>query len=328
MLPGESPFVIGIDAGGTHTRVGLFDLSGGLLGFATGSGGGPHHNDDARQNIHDTILAAGADARRDPRQARALVAGIAGINRESSNQGQDHGDVVESLVDIGGISGSIRVVNDAISAHRGALAGGPGIIVVAGTGSMILAVADDGAETESGQFQHYAGAARHLVHDVVQRILIGDVDEGDPVLDRVYGHFGASGRSELREVVLGLNSNAPNESKRRFGALAPAVTEMIDSSALAQSAAIRLCERTALGVGLLMPSIHGASIPVACAGSLANDPAFRGLLQRSLDRLPGPQQPTLVSARLDPVRGSAILALESAGAPVNEKVLGLLESTI
>jgi glucosamine kinase len=328
MHPRETPFVIGIDAGGTHTRVGLFDVSGDLLGLAVGRGGGPHHNDDAQENIHATIHAAAADAGRDPQAARALVAGIAGINRESSNQGQDHRADAGSLVDIGGISGPTHVVNDAISAHRGALAGEPGIIVVAGTGSMILAIAHDGTETESGQFQHYAGAARHLVHDVVQRILIGDADDADPLPARVHEHFGVADRSELRDTVLALSSTAPNETKRRFGDLAPVISGMIGSSPLARSAAARLCDRTALGVGLLMPSIDGDTVPVTCAGSLASDPSFLELLRCSLTRLPGPQAPALVPARLDPLRGSAILALESAGTAVDEATLRRLSSSM
>jgi glucosamine kinase len=46
-----------------------------------------------------------------------------------------------------------QVVNDAVIAHRGALAGAPGVIVVAGTGSMIAAITDDGTVLESGRVE-------------------------------------------------------------------------------------------------------------------------------------------------------------------------------
>ena len=74
----QDEFVIGIDAGGTHTRVGCFGLDGRCLGTAVGGGGGPHHNDDALQNVRGAITHALDSGRLDPTRAVALAAANAG----------------------------------------------------------------------------------------------------------------------------------------------------------------------------------------------------------------------------------------------------------
>src|SRR5699024_9989307 len=145
--------------GGTHTRVGCFDRDGTRLSFATGGGGSPTHNDDAQENVRATITRAVESGAALHEHATALLAGMAGLNPSSWTQGQgrDHG--ASRFVDVAGLKCPKIAVNDAVIAHRGALSGRAGIVVVAGTGSMILAIAPDGTETESGQFLHYAGAA-------------------------------------------------------------------------------------------------------------------------------------------------------------------------
>ncbi|MGP9536654.1 GNAT family N-acetyltransferase [Brachybacterium sp. AOP43-C2-M15] len=321
----EGRFVIGIDAGGTHTRVGCYDLDGRLLGSATGGGGGPHHNDDARENVRGTLAAALRSASLDASAATALVAGMAGVSREGSNQGGDD-DLVADFFEIDGLACPVTVLNDAVIAHRGALSGRAGIVVVAGTGSMLLAIDEEGVETESGQLEHYAGAARHLVFDVVQRLLVGDADPGDPLYAEVLEHFGAADVPALREGVLARSAADRNDTKRAYGSFAPRVTALAEESPLADLALTDLAARTARGVRLLAPFAGPAPVPVACTGSLAADPAFRRRLERLLGEA-APEAIALVPPRLDPRAGAALLALEAAGIAPEGPVLDRLLHT-
>jgi glucosamine kinase len=314
-IAAQDRFVIGVDAGGTYTRVGCFDLEGHRLGFAVGGGGSAHHNDndDARDNVRSTIVRALEAGRLKPAGAVALVAGMAGVNRSESNQTDRYNKRTMSFVDADGLSCPKLVVNDAVIAHRGALSGRAGIVVVAGTGSMILAIDAAGVETESGQFEHYAGAARHLVHDVVQRILIGEGARTDPLQAAALTYFGVADVEGLRGWAMARAADDHNESTRAYGGFAPQVTALAGRSALADAALRGLAGRTARGVLLLVPDAGDRQpVPVACAGSLAVDPSFRDRLEQALTNA-GPRLVEVVPSRLDPLGGAAVTALKIAG---------------
>ncbi len=66
--------------------------------------------------------------------AVALTAGVAGYQIDAAN------GWIGTLFDGATLTCPRQVGNDAVIAHRGALAGAPGVIVVAGTGSMIAAI--------------------------------------------------------------------------------------------------------------------------------------------------------------------------------------------
>lgn len=321
----QHEFVIGIDAGGTHTRVGCFALDGTRLAAAVGGGGGPHHNDDALENIRGTIARALDAGGLDPAGAVALAAGIAGFERTGSTQSGGSNDRTAGLVDAPGLTCPKVVVNDAVIAHRGALSGRPGIVVVAGTGSMILAIDEEGVETESGQLEHYAGAARHLVYDVVQQILMNDCSPTDPLVPAALEHFGVADAPALHAAVLARSSTHRNTIKRSYGDFAPQVTAMGEQSALAARALTDLAARTARGVRLLTPVAGPGPVPVACTGSLADAPSFRDRLDRLLLEAE-PDALDLVPSRLDPLGGAAILALEAAGIVVDETTIDRLSA--
>jgi glucosamine kinase len=323
----QGTFVIGIDGGGTHTRVACVDLDGHHLSSARGGGGSPMHNDDAETNVRATLTRALQDADLEPAGAAALVAGMAGFNRASSPQGAQHNRDVERFFEIDGLTCPRTIVNDAVIAHHGALSGHAGVVVVAGTGSMILAINERGDEIESGHLEHYAGAARHLVHDVVQRILTGDSSPADPLHSAALAYFGVEDVHGLRAVLLQRSSGNRNDTKRSDGGFAPQVTALAEKSPLADVALQALVARTARGVRLLAPSVDSDPVPVACTGSLASDPGFRRRLDQALS--PGePRRVQLVPPRLDPLGGAALLALTMAGVDPDHSVLAALDSTL
>ena len=114
----------------------------------------------------------------EPADAVGMAAGMAAIHRVGSDRGSGVNDWAERYLSLPSLTCPRTIVNDAVTAHRGALLGRPGVIVVAGTGSMILAITEDGRQVESGQLQHYAGGARHLVLGTLQLILTDDADTG------------------------------------------------------------------------------------------------------------------------------------------------------
>lgn len=319
VMPTSAPYVVAIDSGGTQTRVGCFNLEGELLARHVGPGGSPTHNHTAAEHVRSTIAAALTAGGLAAENAVALTAGMAGYETGSANRW------IDTFFEGISLTCSRQVVNDAVIAHRGALAGAPGIIVVAGTGSMIAAITDDGTVIDSGRFQHYAGGARHLVYDVMQRILAGNNTDADlKLIQTVLSWWEAQHIDDLRRIVLGLSSQDRNEVKRRYGGLAPAITAAVHSSPLAEAAVTHLAEKTALGVRLLTPLIDGTAVPVALAGALATSPEFADRTTRALTSEP---RISVTTATLDPLGGAALMALESAGVAPTPQLINQLQAS-
>lgn len=320
----EEPFVIAVDSGGTHTRVGCFGLDGTLLSTVSGRGGSPRHNKDAAANVTDAVNACLQSGSLDPAGAVGVAAGIAEI--QAGRSLDDETNSWAAAYFSGLPPGCPRIlVNDAVIAHHGALLGRPGVIVVAGTGSMILARTRDGSEVESGWFEHYAGAARHLVFDAMQLILLGADQAADgELVARVLAYWGASDVPELREIVLGLQGVERTEVTRRYGRLAPTITALADTSPLADRVLRELARKTARGVHVLAPMVCDAPVPVALAGAVATNSAFQTRLAEALADEPGAVATTIVAPALDPLGGAALLAYDAAAIPWTDAVLARL----
>ncbi len=314
------PFIIAVDAGGTHTRVACFGLDGCLIATASGAGGSPFHNADAANAVADTVTACLRSGDLDATDAASLAAGMAEIR---PGRGGDDETNAWAATYFSALPASCPrvIVNDAVAAHRGALLGRAGIIVVAGTGSMILAITDDGREVDSGRFEHYAGAARHLVNDAMQLILLGADRPADAELvAAVLAYWDAADVDALRTVVLGLERRDRREVMQRYGRLAPAITAAADTSPLADRVLRDLARKTARGVHVLSPLVSETQTPVALAGALATHPAFRNRLADALRDEPGAVQATIAAPSLDPLRGAALLACRAAGIPWSDEL--------
>lgn len=318
------PFVIAADAGGTHTRVACFGLDGMLLAAASGRGGARFHNADAAENTAETTLRCLRSGNLDPRDAVHLTAGLSNISRPGSNQGDGDNEWAAEFFSVPGLDCPRTIVNDAVTAHRGALLGEPGIVVIAGTGSMILAIDEDGTEVESGQFEHYAGGARHLVFEAMQLMLTGSAGDADAELvATLLDYWGASDITGLRAVILALGAEDPREVRRRYGRLAPAITAAADTSPLADRAIRDLAGRTARGIRLLAPLIGDERVPTALCGALATTPAFATRLTDALAEAPATTA-VVVPAALDAVRGAALVSYQQLGIDVTDPVLARL----
>jgi glucosamine kinase len=310
------PYVVAVDAGGTHTRVGCFGLDGALLGSATGTGGSPSHNHDGTEQVTATIGRTITNAGLDPAAALAVSAGVAGFGLGGRSENAD------GFLDVPGGTCPKVLVNDAVIAHRGALLGRPGVIVVAGTGSMILGITESGEQIPSGSLEHYAGGARHLVFDAIRRILLGHSTESDDdLLARVLDHWQVSSIGQLRRAIVDQAELDRNEVKRKYGELAPVITAAVDDSPLAAASVGTLAVRTAAGVRLLAPLIGTDPVPVVLIGSLAT---ARGFADRFEQAVVAEPTISVVPAALDPLRGAALMAYELAGVPVDTALLDQL----
>ena len=137
--------VIGIDGGGTATRVLLMNEAGNEL---TRCVGGPALTDWPSGPVDieaiETAVERAFEEARLQLPAAALCAGLAGVGRETERT------AVESALTARGIAERVQVITDAEAAFFDAFENGPGILLIAGTGSIALGRAEDGRVARAG----------------------------------------------------------------------------------------------------------------------------------------------------------------------------------
>jgi len=138
--------VIGVDGGGSATRVVLADEQGATLASADGAGSAVHPGDEARSAdiIGGLVREALARYEGGGATARVLCAGVAGVGREGPRQALRRALVERELAD------EVLVRPDAGVAFTDAFADGAGILLIAGTGSIALGRGPTGAEARCG----------------------------------------------------------------------------------------------------------------------------------------------------------------------------------
>lgn len=284
--------------------------------------GGWNDNDDGRKSVACTIASALGGAGLRAEDAIALAAGMASVSCTGPKQGSGDNARPRDYFTAPGLRCPQVIVNDAVIAHRGALGGRAGVIVVAGTGSMVLAITECDEEIESGHFQHYAGGARHLVFDVIERLLtIRPFPTEDPLAAAILRHWEAADVGELRRKLLQTAGSTRDNVERRYGDLAPSVTALADTSMIADAAVRALTFKTAQGIRILTPLVADHAMPVALAGALATDDAFSTRLRQDLSNGPSVQ---LCEPILDPLGGAAMIAYQCAGIDADEGVISRL----
>lgn len=307
--------VIGLDGGGSTTRVACAELDGRILSVAIGAGANPQHAPHAADTVRATVLEAIDRAGRRSADVAAFVAGLAGFNTAA-----DEGWAAE-FIGIDGIPA--RAVNDSEVALAGAFLDGPGIVALSGTGSIILGRTAHGELLREDWYQYYAGAARHLAFGVLQSIALGEASEDDTALAAAaLEHWGATDLPGLRARLRDDRHRSHDEVKYHYARFAPVITAAAESAPIAARACDWLAAALARGVRLLACDLGVSPAPVALIGAVARSAAIATRIPPLLVDC------VVVEPALDPVAGAVLLALGDAGVePDADTVERLREGT-
>ena len=135
---------LGIDSGGTKTNVAVADDDH-LIALVAEGGASPTRHDatTVRKNLHSGIEAACYKAGISPTEITFSCVGSAGMAIDSQRE------MVESIVrEI--VGGQLVVTGDMLVAHEAAFFGAPGVVVIAGTGSIAFGVNERGDMARAG----------------------------------------------------------------------------------------------------------------------------------------------------------------------------------
>jgi N-acetylglucosamine kinase-like BadF-type ATPase len=142
--------VLGIDAGGTKTVCLLADERGQILSEGRGPGANLHAAGElgVEKVLHGVMEAALGDLSITP---AAICLGIAGVDRD------DEAKTVGAIMRRIGQKSRVLVVNDALIALVAGARDAPGVVIIAGTGSIVYGRNAAGEAARAGGWGHIIG---------------------------------------------------------------------------------------------------------------------------------------------------------------------------
>jgi len=309
-------YLIGIDAGGTKTVCQLANETGAVVAEARGPGANlqAHGELEVEKVLHGVMeqalrhaaTPAGGDARE--LLPTVVCLGIAGVDRP------DDLEIVQGILRRIGYQARLLVVNDALVALEAGLPGKPGVVVIAGTGSIAYGRNARSQAARSGGWGFVLGdeGSGYWIGRTALRAVLRETDRrGEPtsLTPRLLKHFAVAKPQDLIHEVYygGLRPTA-------IGALAPHVQAAHEEGdAVARGildSAARELAASALSVASRLELIPGET-PFVLAGGV-----FRGvpwlvteLTKRLTSEAPG-SSVTLLD--VEPARGAVQLALAEA----------------
>ena len=267
-------YYLGIDGGGSKTTCAVGDESSVLATVAAGPSNITRVGEArAREALHQAIREACTAAKIEPRQVHRTCIGIAGAGCR---------EVADTIYKIAAelISGEIEVVGDMEIAMAAAFGAGPGVIVIAGTGSISYGRNAQGRTARAGGWgfaisdegsAHWIGrsAVAELLRAIDQgsgRENLEQVKDDQPLLGQLKAAWNLD---TLDELAHSANSN-PN-----FAALFPDIVAAADGGdALAQrvlkQAGMELAQLARIVAHRLFAEDDAspANIPLAMAGGV------------------------------------------------------------
>ncbi len=257
-------YYLGIDGGGSKTTCTVGDEVSQLATVTAGPSNITRVGESrARESLRNAIQGAFATAKVDSRQVRRVCIGAAGAGREEI-AGAIHKIVAEI------IPGEIEVVGDMQIALAAAFGAAPGVIVIAGTGSIAYGRDAQGRIARAGGwgFAISDEGSAHWIGCAAVSALLRVIDQGEDACAAVealplFGEMKAAWRmGSLDELVRTANASP------HFARLFPAVLAAAD-------AGDDLAQRVLAQAGMELAQLAGIVVRRLFGGDNENLPAAR-----------------------------------------------------
>ena len=308
-----TPLVVGVDGGGSRTRVLLSDAAGTVLARVEGSASAlrPGEEHAAAEVIKALIGEALAAAERTESRPAVCVVGVAGAGQERAAQ------ALWSALAKHRVADDVSVQADAVIAMDDAFGDSAGVLLIAGTGSVAYSKAPDGRLERCGGWGPNVGdeGSAHWLGRRALSVVTAATDGREPETALTGAILTALELETLEGVIPWAATAAPGA----YALLAPVVAQVAATGDLRANALISFCvEELALHVRTLARrcfSDERASIPVAFAGGLLSRGSLvrKRLEQRLKSAVPGA---VIRSDDVDAARGAVRRARRLLGVEV------------
>lgn len=312
-----SDIVVGVDGGGTKTRVLLADERGGEIITIEGVGSAVRGgNAEASAEVIATLVR---DALQSSDMAhvrpRVLCAGVAGTGREPERQALWQALIAQDVAD------DVMVHADATIALDDAFGEGAGILLIAGTGSVCFGRGPTGRLTRCGGWGPVIGdeGSGAWIGRRALSVVTASSDGREPATSLVGAVLTAAEVEEVNDLVGWASIAKPAD----LATLAPAVASAADAGDVRANAIVTLAvEELALHVRTIARELFGderAAAPVALAGGLMDrgSTVRRRLEHRLRSAVPGAQ---VHPHEVVPARGAVRGALRMLGVEMATRV--------
>ena len=219
--------VLGIDAGGTKTVCLLADERGNILSEGRGGGANLHTSGEleVEKVLHEVMEAAIGD--RDITPA-AVCLGIAGVDRD------DEARTVRAIMRRIGYKSRVVVVNDALVALVAGAGNAPGIVIIAGTGSIVYGRNARFEAARAGGWGHIIGdeGSGYWIGREALAAIMRAVDGRGPdtrLTEDVLAHFNIDDTSRLPRIVY--DRELPRMSVAALGPIVQQASDLGDAVA-------------------------------------------------------------------------------------------------
>jgi glucosamine kinase len=302
------PYYLGIDGGGTKTTCVVGDDSHLLASATTGPSnivrvGQAHARESLLQAVRQACAAAGITSE----QVTHTCVGGSGAARPELAA-----IVREFLAEI--LSSPIDVVGDMQTALEAAFDTGPGVIVIAGTGSIAYGRDRIGRTARAGGWGFAIGdeGSAHWIGRAAVAAVLRAADQCDEPTPSALAValFRAWGVTSFSDLARAANSVPPPD----FAALFPAAVSSRDDLAaqVLTAAGGELAQIANVVIRRLFSSDNDASVPVAMTGGVFRHAELvRQTFYNELRRLD--PRAEVLSAVVDPVEGALRMARRAAG---------------
>ncbi len=297
---------LGIDGGGSKTSCVIGDENSVLgTGMSAGSNVVRVGETQARKSLGIAVRAACAEAKIIPAQIKKTCVGIAGGARP------EIANVVRRLL-LELIGGEIEIVGDQVIAMEAGFGSGPGVIVIAGTGSIAYGRNTEGTLARAGGwgFAISDEGSGHWIGRAAVAASLRTYDQAghestSPLLEGIMKFWGVT----LVEQLVVMANSAPD-----FSALLPTVLFATEAGDHVASNVLTQAGLDLAGLaGIVIDRIFGKdeSVPVAVSGGVFYNCALvREIFdQRIRDAYP---QTSLKNQLIDPASGALALARKNS----------------
>ena len=227
--------VLGIDAGGTKTVCLLADERGMIVSEGRGPGANLLAAGElgAEKVLHEVMETAIGDLAITP---AAICLGIAGVDRE------DEARTVRAIMRRIGYKSRVLVVNDALIALVAGAQDAPGIVIIAGTGSIVYGRNAAGEAARAGGWGHMIGdeGSGYWIGREALAAVMRAADGRGPATQLggdILAHFAVDDESRLPRIVY--DRDQPRMSVAALGPIVERAAELGDA------VATRILERAA-----------------------------------------------------------------------------------
>ena len=315
-----------MDGGGTRTRAVLADTSGRVLASAMAGCGNYQMAglDGVAALIMGLLSDLGVCARSGcpdgSGQAEvSLCAALAGAGRAPEQRA-----ITDRLRELGAAT-RICVVSDARAALEGAHAGQPGIIVIAGTGSMVLGADHQGKQIRAGGWGHLLGdegSGYRLVVEALRAVLRARDGWGPPTrLDEALR--AALSLANWDQIIARVHGGDLDREH-----LAAAAAAVFATARSGDQVATEIIRSGAAGLGQQVGAVArrldmAEEVPVACIGGVFGEiETLWPHLERAARNHVASVRRTV--PRLPPVLGALLIAWQQADLVVGEDLIAHL----